>query len=107
MIGGSLEEAYNSDTVVVKASAHAHGCDSHRRAMIGENGQLVTNGPVEFKKQPVEVEDCRKIMDRFRGIYRIQDPNLIKENLRMPTCNQLDLQTLGSQPVMMPKYLSP
>ena len=33
------------------------------------------------------------------GIYRIY-PNIIKENRRMPTCNQLDLQTLGSQPVM-------
>jgi len=31
-------------------------------------------------------------------------PNFIKENRRMSTCNQLDLQTLGSQPVM-PKNL--
>ena len=27
-------------------------------------------------------------------------PNLIKENQRMSTCNQLDLQTLGSLPIM-------
>ena len=31
-------------------------------------------------------------------------PNLIKEKWRMSTCNWLDLQTLGSQPVM-PKIL--
>ena len=27
-------------------------------------------------------------------------PNLIKKTRRMSTCNRLDLQTLGSQPVM-------
>ena len=37
--------------------------------------------------------------DHFRGIYKTY-PNLIKENRRMPTCNRLDLQTLGSQPIM-------
>ena len=49
------------------------------------------------------MEDYRKITDHFRGIYRIY-PNLIKENRRMWTCNRLDLQTLGFQPVM-PKNL--
>ena len=39
----------------------------------------------------------------FRGIYRIYF-NLTKKNRRMSTCNRLDLQTLGSQPVM-PKNL--
>ena len=58
-------------------------------SMIGENRQLVTN-------EPVEVQDCRKITDIFRGIYRIY-PNLIKENRRMWTWNRLDLGTLGSQ----------
>ena len=71
--------------------------------MIGENRQLVTDEPVEFEKQPVEVQDCRKFTDHFRGIYRIC-PNLIKENWRLSTYNRLDLQTLGSQPVM-PKNL--
>ena len=52
------------------------------RAMIEENRHLVTNEPVEFEKYPVEVEDCRKITDYFRGIHRIY-PNLIKENRRM------------------------
>ena len=64
--------------------------------MIGENRQLVTD-------EPVEVQDCTKITDQFRGIYGIY-PNLIQENQSMSTCNRLDLQTLGSQPVI-PKNL--
>jgi hypothetical protein len=39
----------------------------------------------------------------LRRIYRIC-PNLTKENWRISTCNRLNLQTLGSQPVM-PKNL--
>ena len=54
--------------------------------------------------EPVEFQDCRKITDHFRGIYRIH-PNSVKENRRLSTCNRLDLQTLGSRPVMMPKNL--
>jgi hypothetical protein len=38
--------------------------------MIGENRQLVTDGPVTFEKQPVEIQDCGKISDHFRGIYK-------------------------------------
>ena len=30
--------------------------------MIGENRQLVTDEPVEFEKEPVEVQDCRKLL---------------------------------------------
>ena len=71
---------------------------------IGENLQLVTDEPVGFEKEPVEVQDCRKITDHFRGICRIY-PNLMKENRRMWTCNRLDLETLGSQPINMPKNL--
>ena len=53
----------------------------------------------------VEVQDCWKITNHSRGIYKIY-PNLMKENQRTPTCNhQLDLQTLGSQPMSMPKNL--
>ena len=73
--------------------------------MIRENRQLVTYEPVEFVKEPVEVQDCRKITDHFRGIYRIYYPNLIKENRRMSTSYRLDLQTLGSQLVIMPTIL--
>ena len=66
--------------------------------MVGEDRQLVTD-------EPVEVGDCRRITDYFRGIYRIYS-NLVKENWRMGTCNyRLDLQTPGSQPVVMPKNL--
>jgi hypothetical protein len=72
--------------------------------MIGENRQLslVTNELVEFEKFSVEVQDCMKITDHFRGIYRIY-PNPIKENRRMS--NRLDSQTLRSQPMIMPKNL--
>ena len=48
--------------------------------MVGENRQLVTNEPVEFEKNPVKFQDCRKTTDHFRGIYRMS-PNLIKEQL--------------------------
>jgi hypothetical protein len=34
--------------------------------MIGENRQLLTGEPVEFEKQLVEVQDCRKITDHFK-----------------------------------------
>ena len=40
----------------------------------------------------------------LEGVYRLY-PSLIKENRRMSLCNRLDLQTLGSQTVMMPKNL--
>ena len=61
--------------------------------MIGQNRQLfVTN-------EPVEVQDCKKITDHFRGIYG-KYLHLIKENRRMSTCNRLNLRLLGSQHVM-------
>ena len=46
--------------------------------MTGENRQLVTDEPVEVEKYTVEVQDFRKISDRFREIYRIYS-NLLKE----------------------------
>ena len=49
--------------------------------MIRENRQLATIEPVEVEKSPV-VEDCMKITDHFREIYRIY-PNLRKETRRM------------------------
>ena len=36
----------------------------HNGPMIGKNRQSVIN-------EPVEVQECRKITDHFRGIYRI------------------------------------
>ena len=71
---------------------------SHTRlTMIRENRQLLTS-------EPVEVRDYMRITDHFIGIYGIYSI-FIKENRRMWTCNRLDLQTLGSQPVIMPKNL--
>ena len=81
--------------------SHVHSYKSPL-PMIRENWQLVTDEQVEFEKKPVEVQDyCRKTIDHFWGIYRIY-PNSIMR--RMWTCNRLDLQPLGSQPVM-PKNL--
>ena len=72
--------------------------------MIRENRELVTDEPVEFEKLQVEVQDRREITDHFRGIYRIY-PYLSKENRTMSTWNRLDLEALGSQPVIMPQNL--
>ena len=60
----------------------------------GENWQLITDEPVEFEKSTIEVQDCKKFIDRFRGICKIY-PNLRKENQKMSRCNRLDLGTLG------------
>jgi len=64
--------------------------------MIGENRQLIPN-------EPVEVQDYKKNTCHFKGILRI-DSTLIKESRKLRSCNRLDLQTHGSQPVM-PKNL--
>ena len=61
------------------------------QSMIDENRQLVTD-------EPVEVQDCRKITDQYRGIYRIY-PNLIKEcggcqHVTGWTCKYWDLNRL-------------
>ena len=39
--------------------------------MNGESRLLVTDEPVEFEKQLVEVEDFRKITNDFRAVYGI------------------------------------
>ena len=39
--------------------------------MSEKNQWLVADETVEFKKQPVEVQDFRIFTDPFRGIYRI------------------------------------
>ena len=49
------------------------------------------------------IKDFKKSTSRFRRTYIIY-PNLIHENQRMSTCNHLDLQTLGSRPIV-PKNL--
>ena len=76
--------------------------------MIGANQQLVTDEPVEFEKQPVEVhQDCRKITHRFRGIYNRNTPIQGRKSEGCEHVTGLDVQTLGSQPVVMPTQKSP
>jgi hypothetical protein len=58
-----------------------------------ENQPFVTDEPVEFEKQPVEVQDFRRITDHFRGIGRIYFKPKTK---KISTCDRLDLGTLGS-----------
>ena len=47
----------------------------------------------------VEVQDFGIITDPFRGMCGIY-PNSSKKHHKMSTCNWLDLETLGSQPIM-------
>ena len=42
--------------------------------IIGENRQLVTGEPVEFEKQPVEVQDCRRITDHLKELIEYTTP---------------------------------
>jgi hypothetical protein len=66
-----------------------------------ENRPLVTDEPVEFEKDSVEVQDFRKIADHFRGIWRIYLNLAQTLNREITTCHQrLDLETLGSRPIM-------
>ena len=48
--------------------------------IIGQNRQLVTDEPVEFEKEPAEIQDYRKNTNHFRGIYR----NIPQFNERIP-----------------------
>ena len=55
--------------------------------MNGRNRLLVTN-------EPVEVQDCRKISDHFRGICGIY-LELMKKTRKITTRNHWNLETLG------------
>ncbi len=74
--------------------------------MIGEHRQLITDFPVEWVWEITSWSSRLQADDpiSLRGNYGVY-PNLIKENLRMSTCNRLTWQTLGSQPAIMPKNL--
>ena len=64
--------------IVVISIFSSHGplwVKSHLNAMIEENRHLVTDELVEFEKYPFEFQDCRKIMDRLRGMYKIYQFN--------------------------------
>jgi hypothetical protein len=77
-----------------------------RESMSRENWLLeFTDEPIEFERWPVEVEvDFRKITNHLKGIYRIYlkyiKKNHKKHHKMSTRCNQLDLETLGSQPIM-------
>ena len=63
----------------------------------GEIQPLVTDRAVEFEKYPVQVQDFRQIGDDYKRISRIY-LNSIKGNWKV--CNQLDWETLRSQPIL-------
>ena len=68
-------------------------------ALDGENGPLVIDESAEFEKSPVEVQDFRKCVHHFRGIWRLH-LTFLKKTRKMSTRNQLDVETLGSRPIM-------
>ena len=61
--------------------------------MNGENRLLVTNEPVEFEKEPVEVKNSKKITDHFRGICKMY-LKLLRRSRKITPCNRLDLEPL-------------
>ena len=70
-----------------------------------ENRPLVTDEPIEFENQPIEVQDFKKITHHFRGIYGIYF-KLLTKNRKITACNQLDLETLDSYAQESPWALS-
>ena len=64
--------------------------------MSWKNWELVAN-------EPVDIQDFMEFVDHFRGIYRIY-LKWITQIRMMSTCNQSDLESLGSWP-NMPKNL--
>ena len=67
--------------------------------MNAENPQLVTDEIIEFEKWPVEVQDFRKITNNWEE-FREYNSNWKRKTEWMSTCNRLDLETLGSRPIM-------
>jgi hypothetical protein len=70
-------------------------------AMIGRNrlNRLLQMNRLSLRNNRVKFTTAGNLpilLEEFIGIY----PNLIKANRRLSTCNRLDLQTLGSQPIM-------
>ena len=93
-----------------KLNSKTQSLQAHNTFHLGPSGTMIAAGEpiVNYKwtiwvwGKPLEVQDCRKCIDHFRGIYRIF-PNLKKESWRLSTLNWLDLQTLGSQSIMLLK----
>ena len=77
---------------------------SHREQCPGRTGGWLQMNRLSLRNNRLKFKTAGKlpiILEEFYSMY----PNLIKENLRMWTCHRLDLQTLGSQPVVMPIIL--
>jgi hypothetical protein len=60
---------------------------------------------MSLKNNRLKFKTPRKLPIILEEFIKEYTPNLIKEDRRMSTCNQLNLQTLGSQPISMPKNL--
>ena len=69
--------------------------------MNGKICLLVTDGPVELKILPVQVQDCTQTANNLRAIYRTC-LKFINKIWKKSTCNWLDFETLESWP-MLPK----
>ena len=65
----------------------------------GTNLSVSPKNPRNLSKTKLQVQDFRQIDDHFRGIYRIY-LKLIKRDWKLRTCNRLDLETLGSRPIV-------
>ena len=71
---GLAFESYSEQQETARHRSGARGFSVSILSMIGENPLVVTDEPVEFENQPVEVGDRRLINDHFRGIFRM-NPN--------------------------------
>ena len=90
------EEGGHQPSDIIESS-HMHEPTS------GKNRRLVTDEPIEFEKLVFEVGDFNSITNHFKGICKIY-LKWIKKNLKMSTCNRLNLESVGSWPTL-PKNL--
>ena len=55
------------------------------------------------RKNLAEVQDFKKIINHFRGMYKMY-LNYIKKNWKITTCNWLDLEVGNTRIVIGPKW---
>ena len=72
--------------------------------MSGNNWRLVADEPVEFEKEPVDVQDFTKFNDHSRGICRMY-LKWWSKTVRCKHVNWLDLESLGSWPTLPKNFL--
>ena len=70
------------------------------QAMTGENEPLVTHEPLRVGKITSCSSRLHEDYRSFQRELREYTSNLMKKRQQRPTCNQLDLETLGSWPSM-------